>query len=612
VVIDYGPMGKKPPKPKKAKVPKARKPAPDPLLAQLNAIYGPQQSFLSSSITAEQKAAAQQAAQQRAAADAYAKYFGSHVPQQIQGIYSGAANQQVGFAKGFSDGMKIAQDQTAGEANKIMSAAGSPAGQQIHPTSDAADVLYGVGGFIPGSTLSTQGAAFASAAAVMPGAISAEGGRNAEKILAESEKNVAKLQAEQAKLLGQKAKAGFDLLSDRGKQATDLYNAGMLTQREYAKMLGLTDWRRYPNAPKPGEAAGIDAAASKLTGFLVDDDGNPILDRKGKPIPVLQDAPEQARVSTTLSAGNGYLTDVYGNPITDKNGKPIPYTPHESSSSGSSGKPYVVYVNGVPMLFDPKTNSVSPLKGAGAPQSTFDENAMAKANDAARIARYGIPNTSGGVLDNPYKQAPFKNWEAAVNYVLSKDEDITRAMAESALWKYRRKLKGAPKKRPPNPKANAALSGGRENASYGVTAQGLVKPLPGMGQAGSWGYADPEGQDGRHMAIDWFAPKNTGVAVPEDGIVIEARYDPRTSGQVFGGTVKVRTRDGRIWVFRHTNPAQGIRVGMRVGAGTQVGLVAPWTGSTHSHVELWRTESGGYHAANMLNPLVYLYGDRSV
>jgi hypothetical protein len=81
---------------------------------------------------------------------------------------------------------------------------------------------------------------------------------------------------------------------------------------------------------------------------------------------------------------------------------------------------------------------------------------------------------------------------------------------------------------------------------------------------------------------------------------------------VFGGTVKVRTPDGRVWVFRHTNPAKGIRQGMKVPAGFAVGLVAPWTGSTHSHVELWKSEGGGYHAANMLNPLTFLYGDRSV
>jgi len=225
-IINYGPMSRKPPKrkPKPKPRPLGKPSGPDnapdigrrdPLTELLDSIYGPQQGYLTSQIDSERAAAAQQAQLARAKAEAYAKYFGSHVPGQIQGIYSNAAGQTADFAKGFSDGMKIAQDQTAAEKNAIIGLSGAPAEAQINPTSDASDVLYGIGGFMPASSLAKQGAAFASAAAIMPGAIAAEGGRNAAKIMASAEENIAKLEQELVKLETKKAETGLKLSESR-------------------------------------------------------------------------------------------------------------------------------------------------------------------------------------------------------------------------------------------------------------------------------------------------------------------------------------------------------------------------------------------------------------
>jgi hypothetical protein len=59
-----------------------------------------------------------------------------------------------------------------------------------------------------------------------------------------------------------------------------------------------------------------------------------------------------------------------------------------------------------------------------------------------------------------------------------------------------------------------------------------------------------------HAAKDWFAPPGTLVRAPVTGTVVEARSDPRTAGPVFGGTVTIEDRLGRVWVFRHVDRAR--------------------------------------------------------
>lgn len=107
-----------------------------------------------------------------------------------------------------------------------------------------------------------------------------------------------------------------------------------------------------------------------------------------------------------------------------------------------------------------------------------------------------------------------------------------------------------------------------------------------------------------HAAKDWFAPPGTAVRAPATGTVVEARSDPRTAGPVFGGTVKVEDRLGRVWVFRHVDPRTA--VGRRLRAGDVVATVARWqSGPSHAHVEVWKTLAGGYRYENMLDPMAF-------
>lgn len=118
--------------------------------------------------------------------------------------------------------------------------------------------------------------------------------------------------------------------------------------------------------------------------------------------------------------------------------------------------------------------------------------------------------------------------------------------------------------------------------------------LPGAGQWGSYGYADPEGQGGRHLAVDWFAKAGTPVRAGVSGKVVRLTPDPtpgqRASGQVFGGTLAIRMGDGRLVVMRHISPG-ALRVGQRVDPTTVVGTPKDWTGSTHIHLETYRAGS---------------------
>ncbi|WP_217913377.1 peptidoglycan DD-metalloendopeptidase family protein [Miltoncostaea marina] len=130
---------------------------------------------------------------------------------------------------------------------------------------------------------------------------------------------------------------------------------------------------------------------------------------------------------------------------------------------------------------------------------------------------------------------------------------------------------------------------------------------------------DAEGAPGSggnfHAAYDLFAEENAPIRSPVSGTVVEVRASRGTSGQVFGGTVKVQAPDGRVWVFRHVTPG-AVAVGQQVAAGTEIAKVSPWTdGPEHTHIELWKTLSGGYNVANMEDPmpvLEALYSGRGV
>lgn len=135
-----------------------------------------------------------QMAEQRAQARAQTlQGFGQAQANFLQGIapqteqtFQAAAGMTSAAAKGFSDGMRMALGESAGEANQLLAQQGSP--QRVEVGEGAADVLFGLGGFIPSSTLAREGAAFTAAAQRLPATALGVAGQDAARALAEGEK----------------------------------------------------------------------------------------------------------------------------------------------------------------------------------------------------------------------------------------------------------------------------------------------------------------------------------------------------------------------------------------------------------------------------------------
>ncbi len=147
----------------------------------------------------------------------------------------------------------------------------------------------------------------------------------------------------------------------------------------------------------------------------------------------------------------------------------------------------------------------------------------------------------------------------------------------------------------------------RQQQPAQVTGKAVTGILPGAAQWGSYGYGDPEGQGGRHLAVDWFAKAGTPVRAGVSGKVVRLTPDPtpgqRASGQVFGGTLAIRMDDGRLVVMRHIVPG-ALRVGQRVDPTSVVGSPKDWTGGSHIHLETYRAGSSDreYGSKYAFNP----------
>lgn len=140
----------------------------------------------------------------------------------------------------------------------------------------------------------------------------------------------------------------------------------------------------------------------------------------------------------------------------------------------------------------------------------------------------------------------------------------------------------------------------------------FVKPVPHeLTDLSEFAVADAEGApaaDGQryHAGKDWFAPGGTAVRSPIDGKVVEVTPSSGSSGQIFGGTVKIEGENGRVWAFRHVDP-KDLDVGQRVKAGDRVASITEWQdGPSHAHIELWKSLEGGYTFENMIDPMTKL------
>lgn len=224
---------------------------------------------------------------------------------QVQDIYQEAGDSQAAYAKGFTGDLAATAAADAGQVNALLDQIGAPQGQRITPTADAANVAYALGGSIPGEQFAREGAAFSSAASMLPGTAVGRGQQAAADALRQG--------------LDQRQDIRGDLLSEqqrlRGELANVLATRPGLAQQAASQMA------------EQDTAARAQAMNEALVPFVLADKFdefpgvNPITGSPTKPTREAQleaakvAAKDRPRFDSAASRALGYRADQNGNPM---------------------------------------------------------------------------------------------------------------------------------------------------------------------------------------------------------------------------------------------------------------------------------------------------------
>ena len=237
-----------------------------------------------------------------------------------QQAYEQAASEQAGLASGFSGQAagQVADAQQAGsDFSSKIGLNGVDSQQQVNPQ-DLQNALYDQAGYIPGSSLESQGAAAGAWGNAQP-AIQAS---HTEGDLVSSDANYAKqllsIAAQEPQLRGQILSQLYkDQLSG---QAQGLINA------KFGEQV------RVDNAH-----IARDQALTRQGQIRLNISGQSlVLRQQSQKLAVQKYIRQGNTIDASASRAAGYLVDGAGNPITTKNGKKIPYQTY--SGTGSGGK----------------------------------------------------------------------------------------------------------------------------------------------------------------------------------------------------------------------------------------------------------------------------------
>lgn len=279
-----------------------------------------------------QRRAAQAAAERDRAAiaglgDAQMKML-APIPAQITGIRDQAGAAIAGYGKGYSDQIKGTIEQ--GQQNTAQDIAAQ--GQAPAPTVDAAaaaDANYALSGEIPATESTSIGAASGMAAAGMPAVVARAAQEDIMQRMAEAaaedatyraqlidlaaerpglvadamdrlyaieEKKYGRYEAEQRMKLDQEQLALQQRAQTANEKALGIKTAQANQRLDISSRSLQLREAKYATDLQKAEAAGhkIDAAASKVVGYVVDVQGNPILGANGQRIKVVQNTKDKA------------------------------------------------------------------------------------------------------------------------------------------------------------------------------------------------------------------------------------------------------------------------------------------------------------------------------
>lgn len=156
-------------------------------------------------------------------------------PGRIQGVYGAAGADIAGLAQGFAGGTRELAAADAAEQMNMLSGTGQEGAVREQGT-NMGDVLYGVGGWIPGRSLGETGAAFAADAALQPAFTQQQGFADARKAYDETN---ASLSSEFAKMFAeirmQKPELVQQFLDRRAKAQEDAFDRKIALQEQKRK-----------------------------------------------------------------------------------------------------------------------------------------------------------------------------------------------------------------------------------------------------------------------------------------------------------------------------------------------------------------------------------------
>lgn len=410
------------------------------------------------------------------------------IPAQIQGIYGNAGANIAGLAQGFSGSLQgLAAQHGAEQANMV--AGTGQEGAVRNEGVAMGNVLYGMEGFIPARGLEQMGAAFASEAALQPGFTQQFGQIAASKVMDDFINEVLpEFTSKEAEIRTKRPSLVSEAKQRRREETFELYEAGLLTQRELAKRLGLKNWKRYPNVV-PGseqERPKASASLSKATGYLVDEYGSPILNAKGKPIPMPREPEKMERFG---SASGGYWAM---NPMT---GEIVNLIPPQGKTYAPKGYQLKTLKDGSTAVFDPNTGQTTMI----APPPPGSKKKTGRQLTPAQKARYRS-------MAVRFAEDHFRGWEdeEGVHPALSlaqaleelKRYEIPWQLGKSILVSYYRKqwekISGKPQKYPSAAGKDQPASSGHKGKNVSFQGASSLTPTlqPIMAVALSQGFTN--------------------------------------------------------------------------------------------------------------------------
>lgn len=224
-----------------------------------------------------------------------------------EATYRRATADTSALASGFSDAFRQSLAGAAGGTNAFLQSIGAPEGQMVDAgnAQKGADVLYGLGGLIPGAALAREGAAFTSAARQLPQTAVGRGQQLAADALRAGSDERAQLRGDLQTILAGQPKLVQDALAQIQEQESKNYanaqNQALIPfvlADKFEDLPGINPITGRPT--KPTRDARADAARAQA---------------KTKADKAKADQKAAPRYSATNSRTLGYRADQYGNPI---------------------------------------------------------------------------------------------------------------------------------------------------------------------------------------------------------------------------------------------------------------------------------------------------------